>query len=145
MASELIGRVSSRSSDESSVTRAMMTTSAILCILFRKAGCARIFDHRTLSVLKAAPIKPPTTPRAANPRYSMGWQVVLYSTLKIVRPCELWIMLITESVKAALTAAVKARRRVKEGKWVLTSSRLNSTPPSGAPKAVLTPAAAAAE
>mmetsp|Transcript_23671 Transcript_23671/g.51771 ORF Transcript_23671/g.51771 Transcript_23671/m.51771 type:complete len:234 (+) Transcript_23671:1497-2198(+) len=51
----------------------------------------------------------------------------------------------SDSTNAAVTAAANERRSVFIGKMELTSSKLNKMPPKGAPKAVLTPAAAAAE
>mmetsp|Transcript_34975 Transcript_34975/g.100037 ORF Transcript_34975/g.100037 Transcript_34975/m.100037 type:complete len:386 (-) Transcript_34975:56-1213(-) len=144
MASALRGRVNSEGHEVTRVTNAINTTSKMAGTLLRKPGRRRISDQRVFRELKAAPTRPPRTPIRAKPIYSRGLQACECSTLNMVTPLDM-PALITESVNAADTAAVNARSRVRVGKKELTSSRLKSTPPTGAPNAVETPAAAAAE
>mmetsp|Transcript_117368 Transcript_117368/g.339329 ORF Transcript_117368/g.339329 Transcript_117368/m.339329 type:complete len:206 (+) Transcript_117368:152-769(+) len=110
----------------------------------RKLGRWRNSDHRRLAALKAAPMRPPRTPNSAKATCSTLELPMLNCTLKSVRPCSEPFN--TERKSAAAAAAVKALTKVFVGKLPeLTSSRLKSTPPNGAPKAAETPAAAAAE
>lgn len=83
-------------------------------------------------------------PKQTNGTSSKNIHGLLYST-KNRTECSFPNGLINRKINEAIRAQKNDLHRVFNGKQQLTSSKLNNTPPIGAPKATDTPAAAAAD